>query len=328
MRVLVFQTAFLGDAVLSIPLLKAIKQIDQDIYLGFVCRKGVGEIFRRSGIVDECIEVDKKNSASLKEAFQKTKEFKAETIVSCHRSFRTAWWVWRLGAAKRVGYADFWTWFAYNEKIRRISQLHDVIRQLSLIEGLGVRLGDVPEEVLNLQVPVEANSLYESLKGAVALAPGSQWETKRWTLEGFIGVGRKLESQGFKVAIVGAPNEKEICQKLADALKNPANLCGQTNIFGLAQALKETRLLICNDSGAMHVAGAVGTPVVGIFGPTVPAQGYSPWQEKATVVEAELDCRPCGKHGHHTCPIGTHDCMKKVEAAYVLRAAKPFLSPS
>ena len=93
----------------------------------------------------------------------------------------------------------------------------------------------------------------------------------------------------------------------------------------LAQVLKQAEILICNDSGTMHVASSVGTPVVSIFGPTVPSQGYSPWNKKSRIVEVNLSCRPCGAHGHDLCPIGTHDCMKKVTAEMVLTKAKEIL---
>ena len=83
--------------------------------------------------------------------------------------------------------------------------------------------------------------------------------------------------------------------------------------------------LVCNDSGAMHAAAAAGLPTVAVFGPTVLAQGFRPWQNQAMVVQRRLECRPCGKHGSDKCPIGTHACMEGIEAGEVLEALESLI---
>lgn len=326
MRVLVFQTAFLGDAILSIPLLKAIRQFYPQCELALVCRKNVGDIFVRTRVVDRVFEVDKKSRKSYKHVFLQTKEYAPDLVISAHRSVRTALWVWRLKAPESVGYSKWWCGWAYKHTVPRLDGFHDVIRQLNLIEGLGHKVGNLPDSCMSLRLDIEPDSEVEArFGGAVALAPGSQWETKRWSLDGYIKAGQALEKAGFKLVVVGTPQERSLCGNLVSQLHGAVNLAGETSVYELAQVLKACKLLICNDSGAMHVASLVETPVVSVFGPTVPAQGYSPWQPNATVVEVELPCRPCGAHGHRQCPLGHHDCMKKIGPQVVLGAAKPFL---
>ena len=326
MRILVFQTAFLGDAILSIPLLKTLRWHFPDGKIGFVCRKGVGGIFDHNDMVHQVIEVDKNDSDSLKNAFRSTREFKADLIVSPHRSFRTALWVFRLGAATTVGFKDWWTRFSYKKSTPWPATKHDVLRQLSLLEGLGIDIAKIPEELLSLKIELPPNEKFSHLKDFVALSPGSQWNTKRWTQNGFVEVAEKLRATGNRIVLVGAPAEEALCREVAQRIPGAVNLCGQTSILELGQVLSQAGLLVCNDSGAMHVAAAVGTPVLAVFGATVPAQGYSPWRIKSEIVQVDLSCRPCGAHGHDECPLGHHDCMKKVTPEMVLQAAGELLS--
>jgi heptosyltransferase-2 len=89
--------------------------------------------------------------------------------------------------------------------------------------------------------------------------------------------------------------------------------------------MKKAKVLVCNDSGAMHVASIVDIPIISIFGPTVTSQGYAPWSFKAQVAEISLPCRPCGAHGHRECPIKTHDCMKKLDVDRVWKKVSTVL---
>jgi heptosyltransferase-2 len=148
----------------------------------------------------------------------------------------------------------------------------------------------------------------------VCIAPGSVWPTKQWTRDGFASVASDYRSRGFKVFVLGAPDEKEVCGEVA-ASSGAISLAGVASLYESAEILALSKLLICNDSGAMHLAAAAVTPTISVFGPTVLEFGYRPWQNGARVVQvprAELKCRPCGKHGAKTCPIGTHACMKNI----------------
>ena len=105
-------------------------------------------------------------------------------------------------------------------------------------------------------------------------------------------------------------------------------LAGRTDLSTLVAVIDRLALLIANDSAPMHVACARGTPVVAVFCATTPALGYGPWGPTATVVEADLACRPCARHGGRACPRGTEDCMRLVEPARVLAAARALLAPA
>lgn len=163
------------------------------------------------------------------------------------------------------------------------------------------------------------------------VAPSSQWPTKRWTDSGLVGLIRLLNARGLHVYLVGTPKEAEHCRVIerssqtvektggaAPAQYEVRSLAGQTDILELHELLSGSEVVVANDSGPMHMAAAAGRPVVGIFGPTTLELGYRPWSNLSAIVQVDLPCRPCGKHGHTHCPIGTHDCMKKITASDVI----------
>lgn len=159
------------------------------------------------------------------------------------------------------------------------------------------------------------------------IAPGSVWKTKMWTADGYTRVAREMLALGYRVVIVGSPDEKPICDDIAFRAPGAISLAGRTSLFDLAILLAFGKILFCNDSGSMHLAAAAGLPTVSMFGPTILEFGYRPWQNQARVVEvprAELKCRPCGMHGSDRCPIGTHECMRKISPEQVLAAAAKY----
>jgi len=181
---------------------------------------------------------------------------------------------------------------------------------------------------------VKAREIHASLgvgsgQRAVFLAPGSVWKTKMWAFDGYLGAARALLKAGHKVVITGAPDEKPLVDAIAARAPGAASIAGRASLFESAELLATADLLICNDSGAMHLAAISGVPTVAVFGPTVLDFGYRPWQDSARVVQvprSELKCRPCGKHGAAACPIGTHECMTRVSVESVLRSAADFIS--
>ncbi|MCC6276552.1 MAG: glycosyltransferase family 9 protein [Oligoflexia bacterium] len=325
-KIVILQTAFLGDLFLAIPLLKELKSRFPQAQLALVCRKGLGQFFIQTELVQKLIEVDKADSNSYQDALQQTKAWKPDLVVSPHRSFRSGLFAWRTQAPVRVGFRDWWTYMFYNRHVTRPTSDHDVKRQLALLEKLEMGPSGPSQVEPSLLTSIKSNAAFEKYRGAIALAPGSQWATKRWTTEGYRKVASHFISKGHKVLVVGSAAEKELGDMMKSKVNEVENLCGTTDILGLAQLLSVCRLLITNDNGAMHVGSAAGTPVVAIFGPTVPGQGYAPWNPKSKIAQAKVGCRPCGPHGHAKCPIGTHECMNKVYPETVIFSAEELLS--
>jgi lipopolysaccharide heptosyltransferase II len=152
----------------------------------------------------------------------------------------------------------------------------------------------------------------------VALAPGAAHATKRWPIEHWHAlVARNLES-GSAVVIVGGPGDEDLGASLAkQGSGRVLNAAGRFGLQGTGALLQRARVLVSGDTGVMHMATAVGTPVVSLFGPTVEAFGFFPYSRQASVLELPLPCRPCTTQGSSRCPLGHHRCMIDLQPSVV-----------
>ncbi len=332
---LVFQTAFLGDLLLSIPLLKNLKRLFPDQTLILVCRQGFGAFFLEHKLADEVFEMNKKDKTSIESVMDQLKAKQFNYIVCPHESPRTAMLLRSIKANKKIAFKKWWNGIFFDETLKKPYELPDALRQMSLLtlisEDFKLKFSNYvqqnkienPKTQTNYKWAFGPLPDWASMKLAthsdidpnlVVLAPGSVWNTKRWTLEGYENLAKHFAQQGSHVILIGTKQEQELCQRIAEKIPGVINKAGQTSLSELYNILKTARILYCNDSGAMHLAAAAGTETVSIFGPTVLAQGFMPWNEKSVVVQKPLPCRPCGRHGSEQCPIGTHECMKSISA--------------
>ena len=163
----------------------------------------------------------------------------------------------------------------------------------------------------------------------VAVAPGSVWATKRWPVEKYADVVRALQAEGWYVVCVGSREDAPLCADLLRRAGAGINAAGRLTLLQSAELLRRCRALISNDSAPMHLAVAMRTTVVAIFGATVPAFGFAPMGENDVVIETEgLTCRPCAIHGGPRCPIGTFVCMHQITADRVLESVRRILHVS
>jgi len=157
----------------------------------------------------------------------------------------------------------------------------------------------------------------------VAMAQASVWATKRWRPEGFAAVATRLGAAGARIVLLGAAGDRRLCEEIAAGTGGVAtSLAGRTDLATMVAVIDRAAVLVGNDSAPMHVACARGVPVVAVFCATTPALGYGPYGPRARVVEVDLACRPCARHGGRRCPRGTDDCMRLVEADAVIEAVR------
>jgi lipopolysaccharide heptosyltransferase II len=161
-------------------------------------------------------------------------------------------------------------------------------------------------------------------KPLIVLVPGTIWETKHWTIEGFAGVAYELLREGFAVALAGTKRDEARCRQIATAARGMINLCGKTTPADLAALIRRAEVAVTNDSGSMHVAASLGKPIVSVFGPTNPVH-IGPYQRPESVVRVDLPCSPCNYRRLSQCPFD-HACMKQVTSAMVLERARKILT--
>lgn len=274
------------------------------------------------------IEVKKRDDASTKKALAELRSQQWARVFSPHESFRTALWVRSFKVREfSVGFKKWWNGWAFTKRVAKPAFLPDALRQLSLLKTVNPRFElewnrDVDESLLNstvrtdvqltAKIPEWSKMTLRSHLGSenkIFIAPGSVWPTKMWTKEGFRDLAKSLSRRGFQVVMVGAPSERELCESIAREA-GVESLAGKTSIPELIDVFRTGKVLVSNDSGAMHSAAVAGLPTVSIFGPTVLEFGFRPWQQDARVVQLDLSCRPCAAHGGKKCPIKTHACMR------------------
>lgn len=338
------QTAFIGDLILSIPLFKRIREKKPHAPLFVVTRRGLGQFLKDLKIIDGFFEIDKGSGRSYGELAEKLSSVRFDWIVCPHQSVRTALFVWRLQADVKMGFMEWWNGIVFTDRTEKNPALPDPLRQLSLLRPVDLELANLFRsakfEPLNepgkdgmlpaLSPWMELGHRERILEWAdpfmlkapyVCIFPGSVWATKRWTEQGFAELGNTLMRQGNRVVWMGAKDEIALCASLEKQVPGSQSLAGKTSLTHTLSVLARANAVVSNDSGGQHLATLAGVPVVSIFGPTVLSLGFRPWTSQGAIVERiGLQCRPCGKHGHKKCPIGTHECMKSVGAQRVYDA--------
>ncbi len=147
----------------------------------------------------------------------------------------------------------------------------------------------------------------------VAIAPGAAHATKRWPAEYWVDLARRITSTGADVAVLGGTDDTELGRRIAEAAgANVASIAGTLGLQETGAVIRRAEALISGDTGVMHMATGVGTPVVALFGPTTRPFGFFPYRSNASVVELDLPCRPCSAHGSARCPLGHHRCMTQM----------------
>lgn len=338
---LVIQTAFLGDLILSIPLLQRLKKLFPDDKLIVMCKAGLGEFLLKEHVADEVVEVEKGSSVSYRQARTTLSAYQLRNVYCVHRSMRSLLFAAGLKAQKKYGFSSLLGFWIFDEVIDYPADNPEVLRQMAILEASDSetleQLAAEDYSVLN-HAGLPAVPLYFSFEHPlrkhapskrVAIFPGSVWATKKWTKAGFAELAVMLRKAGYHVDLLGGPTEKKLCEDIAAQAGDVQVLAGRLTIAETIRALADYDLVVTNDSAPTHMAAYQNTPVLTIFGPTVLVQGFRPWSNKAIVVEnAELKCRPCGKHGHNVCPLTHHNCMNTISAAAVYKKALQLLQPS
>jgi heptosyltransferase II len=329
-RGVVIQTAFPGDLILTTPLIRrAAERLQAPVDV--VVIPGAAPVLENNPHVREVIIFDKKGAdrglRGLWRMVQRLKENRYEVSYHAQASTRSALLAFLAGIPRRIGLRDAPGAFLYTHAVATRGEPHQVERLLHLADGAPERRE--PEIFPGDWDRATAEAL---LAGAgisgefIVLAPGSHWATKRWPY--FPELARAL-SMEIPLAIVGGPGDRADARAIRNALgagMPVADGVGTLSMLASGQLIKMARLLISNDSAPVHLASAVSTPTLEIYGPTAPVFGFAARAPWSRVVEPEpLSCRPCDKHGPAVCPLVHHKCMREIPIGRVLAEARAIL---
>lgn len=319
LRILAIRFSSIGDILLTTPLLRAIRARHPAAHLALLTKEPFTPLVADNPRLNEVIVF--RRDQPLDGLAGELRERHFSHILDLHGSLRSRA-LRLLVPAQWSGYRNHRVARELLIRTKRNAYPRDIPvpeRYFDAAERLDVQPdGEPPEFFLADQATrdvgawVTAADLPPGL-GLVALAPGAAHNTKRWPLEYWQELARRLTQAGFSVVTVGGPEDSTTGEQVAGAGgPRGRNAAGHFGLQGTGALLAQCRALVSGDTGVMHMATGVGTPVVALFGPTVRPFGFFPYSRKAIVVERDLDCRPCTAHGSEQCPLGHHRCLRDI----------------
>ena len=326
MKLLIRATNWVGDAIIALPALQAVRARFPEAVISILALPYVADIYRGQGVADELIEYNRKREHGIRggaklAATLKAKQFDKALLLQ--NAFAAAWIAWRAGIPERIGYDRDARGFLLTKAIRvpRAGEIpaHEKFYYLELLKRAGW-IDAIPEIAeISLKITDEqARRAEETLRsfgaaeGAVRIAVGagaSYGSAKCWPPERFAAsLNDLVKEREVEVLLFGTAAEAGVSSAIQAGLKRPAiDLTGNTRIAELPALLSRCTAFLGNDSGAMHVAAAVGLPVVAVFGPTDPF-GTAPVTPRCTIVQEKPYCSPCFLR---RCPTD-HRCMTTI----------------
>jgi lipopolysaccharide heptosyltransferase I len=346
-RILLIKPTALGDVVHTVPVLAKLRRRFPKAQIDWLITPENAELVRAHPALSRVVLFDRRGFQ--RERWQALRKMGAmlaglrreryELVIDLHGQLRSAFFTLATAAPVRIGFdrpirrmadpvsgrpplrhgwagARELSWMAYNRRIPIPTlNVHAIERYLWLGEMLG--FDDAPIEPA-LHLPAEAEARARELREQgplqgrdfAVIAPGTMWETKHWRVDGFAEIARRLGERNVAVAIAGTAKDAALGAQIAAATPLALDLAGKTTPAELAALLRMARVCVTNDSGAMHLAVAMGTPVTAIFGPTDPVQ-VGPYGQAQNVVRAGVECSPCNLRRLAQCPYELK-CMTEV----------------
>lgn len=340
---IVIQTAFLGDCIITFPLIEQIKKQFPNDELLFLCREGLGSFIKDIFPYVTPIEVKKYSSQDYWEKrIYINATYSLDNVFCVHKSFRSMVFTKLLKAKNKIHYTNSYRKLLVSG-VNYDYSLPEPLRTLSLMTPLSPGLKDriqiwaksytniksikalIPDE-FKTSLSIDHSKKFDIPEDYVVLAPGSVWQTKKWPPKKFGQLANLIKSEINKpVVILGSKEELHLSRELKQIAPSVIDLTGETNLIECKNIIANSSGFIGNDSGLVHMAALFSIPSVVVFGPTHESLGFRPWQNNVEIATLNLECSPCGTHGANTCPIKTHACMNNLEAQLVMSCFKKAL---
>lgn len=332
MNILIRATNWVGDAIMALPALRAVRSRFSDAQITILARPYVAAIYKNQHVCDSLLLVDDQN-----DIVNELRAQKFDVALLLQNAFQAAWLAWRAGIPERIGYARDGRSFLLTKAVPvpHAGEIpaHEQYYYLELLRRTGWLESTVAETFIKLMVSEEdRHRASEFLLSSgtnprnlcIAIGAGASYgSAKCWPPDRFAELANRLQSQaGIDVILFGTSAESAVSSAIAAGMRRPPiDLTGKTSIADLPALLSQCHLFVGNDSGAMHVAAAVGLPVVAVFGPTDPL-GTAPVTPRCTIVQERPYCSPCFLR---RCPTD-HRCMARITPAAVESAARLWIS--
>jgi heptosyltransferase-2 len=336
-KILVVQTAFIGDLVLATALVESLHQQYPKAAIDVVVRKGNEPLFNEHPFINELIVWDKKQHKYLNwlSILKKIRAKKYDVLINVQRFAATGLWTILSSANTTIGFDKNPFSFLFTHKVKHdvvalnqnisVSEVHEINRNHALTHSLGALTLAMPK-LYPTNSDFEKVKIYQAEK-YITIAPASVWFTKQFPLTAWVSFISELKFEG-PIYILGGPADKDLGDTIMNevvSLHSTAstkiiNLSGTLGFLASAALQQKAVLNYVNDSAPMHFCSAVNAPVVAIYCSTIPAFGFGPLSTNSFIVETQeqLACRPCGLHGNKQCPLGHFNCAHSIENAQLI----------
>ncbi len=316
-NILVIQTAFIGDAILASSLVEKLHAKFPDASISILVRKGNEGSYNAHPFLKEVLVWDKTVSkyGNLFKMFKTIRRRKFDLVVNCHRFASSGFLTAFSGARHKAGYKQtpFAYMFDHAPKHTFGDGKHETERYNQLISdftGPEVFKPKIYPSVTDLEkVKQYINGNY------MTMAPSSVWFTKQLPMQKWVELC-DLIPEATIIYLLGGNSDHAISELIIknSAHKNIVNLCGKLSLLQSAALMQKAKMNYVNDSAPLHLASATNSPVTAFFCSTVKEFGFYPLSDNSKVIDAgEMECRPCGMHGHKACPLGHFNCSKLID---------------
>jgi len=332
-KFLIIQTAFIGDAILTLPMIEKLKESNPDSLIDVLSIPSTEEIFKSSPFVNKVYVIDKKSKYkgffSIFKFSKKLKKNNYTKIYSPHRSFRSAIIAKLINANESYSFSNSNFKFLYSDIINYNKDKHEVQRNLDLIlhayDEKSWKI--IPKLNIDDRSKNKVDDFFVNLEAKnkfAAIASGSIWETKRYPQNYFVEIVRNLAADSFTVFLIGSKVDEKLCGSiLENSGQNVINVAGKFSLIESVYFLKRMDILIANDSAPTHLGVCADIPVLTIYCSTVQNFGFYPYNNKSSYISYDnLDCKLCGIHGFNNCPIKTFDCGNLLKPEKILLKIK------
>jgi heptosyltransferase-2 len=346
-RILLIRLSSLGDVLLSTPLISLLSQKYPSAKIDFVIFQEYSELIRYHPGIHQVFEINKEEGLQgLNQIKNKLNSQSYEVILDLHNNFRSRWLTLRLSSLfsrvriYRIKKQKFARFLLVKYKINLYRKLYGKIipvweKYVRTAAHLGLSSENhngKPDLYLPDATRVSAEKILKRLNvpsSYITVAPGARHYTKRWPAENYASViNRVFRETGRTTLLLGGTSDKETVQNMLKKVEKPAaiSLAGEISLLETAAIIKNSQLLLTNDSGLMHVGSAMDIPLVAIFGSTVEEFGFFPAGSDIDIVQNEaLYCRPCSHIGRSACPEGHFKCMEEISPGVVTERIKHLL---
>lgn len=318
MKILIIRFSSIGDVVLTTPIVRCLKKQIPNASIHFITKNPFYSILENNPYLDKIITI----KSSINEVVSELKAENYDWVIDLHKNVRTLSLKQKLNVPSRsFPKINIEKWLLVKFKIDRMPKIHIVDRYFETVKHLGVKNDLLPCDFFiaeNARVDISASLNID--KDFITVAIGAQFFTKRMPIEKLMEI---LEKINIPVAILGGLMDKEVAEKLIEMLpsKNIVNTCGSYSLQQSASIVSQSKVLLTNDTGMMHIASCFEIPTVSVWGNTVPTLGMYPYfpvnKNLYSIHEVKgLSCRPCSKIGFQKCPKNHFHCMtqQNVEA--------------